>query len=245
MAGFSKWIGGGLGWAFFGPIGGLLGFALGAVIDNIEVSTQTVQGNRPKPNNTTTGDFLVSLLVLVAAVMKADGKILKSELDYVKLYLRRNFNEEDTLEALRILKKLLEQNIPLTEVCLQVKTNLNYASRLELIHFLYGIALSDQSVSKDELRVIVQIATLTGITENDQRSIKSMFIEETDWAYKILEIEKTASDEELKKAYRKMAVKYHPDKVAYLGEEVKKSATEKFQKVNEAYEKIKKDRGLV
>jgi DnaJ like chaperone protein len=66
-----------------------------------------------------------------------------------------------------------------------------------------------------------------------------------DWAYKSLEIEPSATDEEIKKAYRRMAKKYHPDKVNELGEDVKKSATEKFRSINEAYESLKKQRGFV
>jgi len=65
-----------------------------------------------------------------------------------------------------------------------------------------------------------------------------------DWAYKSLEIEPTATDDEIKKAYRKMAKKYHPDLVNELGEDVKKSATEKFRSINEAYESLKKQRGI-
>ncbi len=71
-----------------------------------------------------------------------------------------------------------------------------------------------------------------------------MFVPETDSSYKILEIERTASNDEVKKAYRKMAMKYHPDKVSHLGEDYRKSADEKFKKVNEAYEKIKKERNM-
>ena len=242
MAGFSKWIGGGLGLVFFGPIGGLLGFALGAVIDTVEVKTLT-QGGQNMP--TTAGDFMVSLLVLMAAVIKADGKIMRSELEYVKAYLSRNFSEDDALEALQLLKKLLEQDIHLGDVCNQIKGGLNYPSRLELLHLLFGIAMADKVLDKSELFVIEEIATRLGITENDLKSIKSMFVPDTDSAYQVLEIERTATDEDVKKAYRKMAIKYHPDKVAYLGDDVKKSANEKFQKVNEAYEKIKKERGLV
>jgi DnaJ like chaperone protein len=240
MAGFGKWIGGGLGWVFGGPIGGILGFALGAVIDNVEVKKISTN-NMP----TTAGDFMISLLVLMAAVMKADGKIMKSELDFVKTYLLRNFDEDDAAEALKILKEILEKPIPLADVCNQIREHVNYSSRLQLIHLLYGIALADKSISREEMQTIEEICGRLGIHLADQRSIKSMFIEETDWAYKVLEIEKSATDEEIKKAYRKMAVKYHPDKVAYLGEEIRKTANEKFQKVNEAYEKIKKERNLV
>jgi DnaJ like chaperone protein len=83
-----------------------------------------------------------------------------------------------------------------------------------------------------------------GISEKDFESIKAMFFKDTKSAYKILEITPDASDEELKKAYRKMAIKYHPDKVSHLGEDVQKAAKEKFQQLNAAYEAIKKERGL-
>jgi DnaJ like chaperone protein len=71
-----------------------------------------------------------------------------------------------------------------------------------------------------------------------------MYYKDTTSAFKILEIESTATDDEVKKAYRKMAMKYHPDKVRGLGEQHEKSANEKFLKVQEAYEQIKKERGI-
>lgn len=237
MAGFGKWIGGGLGWAFGGPIGGLLGFAIGAVIDSVEVKKISTMP-------TTAGDFMLSMLVLMAAIMKADGKVMRSELDYVKAYLIRNFGDDDAAEALSLLREILAKPIPLADVCAQIKGHLNYASRLQLLHLLFGIALADKSISRDEINVIDEISARLGINPADLTSLKSMFIEETDWAYKVLEIEKSATNDEIKKAYRKMAVKYHPDKVAYLGDDIRKSANEKFQKVNEAYEKVKKERGI-
>jgi DnaJ like chaperone protein len=72
-----------------------------------------------------------------------------------------------------------------------------------------------------------------------------MFIPETNSAYKILEVDPSVTNDELKKAYRKMAMKYHPDKVSHLGEDFRKTADEKFKKVNEAYEKIKKERNII
>ena len=238
MAGFGKWIGGGLGWVFGGPIGAFLGFAIGAVFDNVEVHT-----GQKMP--TTTGDFMISLLVLMAAVMKADGKIMKSELDYVKTYLRRTFGEEDTAEALKLLKDILAKPIPLADVCEQIRNHADYSTRLQLLHLLYGIALADGIITPDEVETIEEICARLGINKADMDSIKSMFIEEIDWAYKVLEVEKTATNDEIKKAYRNMAIKYHPDKVSYLGEDIRKTATEKFQKVNEAYEKVKKEKGIV
>jgi DnaJ like chaperone protein len=59
-----------------------------------------------------------------------------------------------------------------------------------------------------------------------------------------LEIDSSATDDEVKKAYRKQAMKHHPDKVSHLGEEIRKAAEEKFQKLNEAYERIKSARGI-
>jgi DnaJ like chaperone protein len=238
MSGFSKWIGAGLGWAFGGPIGGILGFTLGAILDGVEVKSTGI-------TRTTSGDFIVSLLVLMASVMKADGKVLKSELDYVKKYLLQSFGEEDASEALKLLKEILIKPIPLNDVCNQIRYHIDYSSRLQLIHLLFGIAKADGFISPEEVNAIEDIGRRLEINSADFVSIKSMFVSDTNWAYKVLEIDNSASKDEIKKAYRQMAVKYHPDKVAYLGDEIKKTANEKFKKVNEAYEKIKKERGIV
>ena len=241
MGNFVKWIGGGLGWVFGGPIGGLIGFLFGTVIDS--VTTQSVQVNQGR---TTPGDYAISLLVLIAAVMKADGKIMKSELDHVKKFLVQNFGLDGTQEALTILKDLLKQEIPVEDVCEQIAQKLDYSSRLQLMHFLYGLSHSDGRMEQAELNLIQRIANALGIKPSDNESIESMFVGNTlEAAYKILEVEPSATDDEVKKAYRKMAVAYHPDKVAYLGEEFRRAANEKFQKLNEAYEKIKKERGIV
>ena len=243
MAKIGKWITGGLGWAFFGPIGGILGFVVGSMIDNTQVISgrQEYQAGQP----TTQGGYVMSLLVLVAAVMKADGKVLKSELDYTKDFLVRSFGPAAAAEAIKILRDLLNQNIPVTEVSQQIRKNMDHPSRLQLLHFLFGIAAADGQVHESEHQLIAHIAQQMGISEKDYQSIEAMFVANTDAAYKILEIESTATEDELKKAYRRMAIKYHPDKVHYLGEDVQNAANEKFQKVNEAWEIIKKQRGIV
>lgn len=235
MASYEKWIAGGLGWAFLGPVGGLIGFALGALLD---------RGQQPAKGMTTEADFKVSLLILIAAILKADGKVLRSELDIVKLFLVRHFGEDNARDALQLLKELLSRDIPVDEVCQQMNQNLDYPSKLELMHLLFNIAIADQLVTEPEWRLIERIASLLGIQQADLQSIKSMFIEDSKWAYQTLEIESSATVEEIKKAYRKMALKFHPDRVIHLGEDVQKSATERFRKVSDAYEKLKKERNF-
>jgi len=241
MTKFGKWIGLGLGWAVGGPVGGILGLALGSIFDS---GTSFAQRERITRTQTVRGDYAASLLVLVAAVMKADGRVMKSELDYVRSYFRTRFGEDTSAEAIIMLRDILKQEILLRDVAQQLAQRLDYSYRLEMLHFLFGIASSDGSVSEAEQRVISKIRDYMRISDSDYKSIEAMFISQTDSAYKILEIDPASSDEDVKKAYRRMAMKYHPDKVSHLGEDFKKVANEKFRKVKEAYDKIKKERGI-
>lgn len=244
MSNYGKLIGAGLGWALGGPIGALIGFIAGTFLDNTTViATHSYDEEIPR-HHTRKGDFAMSLLVLSAAVMKADGKILKSELEYVKRFFVRQFGVSQTKEMLGILKEILLKNIPVQDVCAQIQYNMQYPLRLQLLHYLFGIASADSAVTADEIHLLEKIAHYLGINKNDFISISAMFQANSDSHYKILEIEKNATNDEVKKAYRKMAVKYHPDKVTHLGEEFQKAAKEKFQNVQQAYEKIKKERGI-
>ncbi|MCK5465150.1 MAG: TerB family tellurite resistance protein [Bacteroidales bacterium] len=237
MGKYGKWIGGGLGWALLGPLGGVLGFVVGSMFDRSDGQQRVFSG-------TTHGDFTMSLLTLTAAVMKADGRILKSELEYVREYFSKSFGPAASQEAMLYLRDLLKQEIPLRDVCYQIKHRLDHSSRLQLLHFLFGVSKADGKVHPREVEIIEKIAGYLGISAKDMGSIKAMFYEDTDAAYRVLEIEASVKDDEVKKAYRKMANKYHPDKVAYLGEDIRKAAGEKFRKVKNAYETIKKDRGM-
>lgn len=238
---FGKWLGGGLGFVMGGPIGGLLGFLVGSVIDGTTVQTSTY---RSAPANTSQGDFGMSLLVLVAAVMKVDGKVVKSELDYVKKFFVSQFGNESAKQALLMLKDILKQEIPVKDVCLQISRNMDYPSRLQLLHLLFNLSQADSEIHGSEAEILEKISGYLGVNKNDFQSIRNMFIPETDSSYKILEIDPSGSNEDVKKAYRRMAMKYHPDKVSHLGDDFRKSADEKFKKVNEAYDKIKKERGM-
>jgi DnaJ like chaperone protein len=242
MGFFGKWLGGGLGFVMGGPIGGLLGFLVGSMIDSTTITTSTYTSH---PQRTTQGDFGMSLLVLVAAVMKADGKVVKSELDYVKQFFVRQFGQESAKEALLMLKDIIKQEIPVRDVCVQISRNMDYSSRLQLLHLLFNVSLADSTIHPSEIEIIEKISSYLGVAGGDYTSIKNMFIPETDSSYKILETEPSSTNDEVKKAYRRMAMKYHPDKVSHLGDDFRKTAEEKFKKVNEAYDKIKKERNMV
>lgn len=249
-----KWILGVLGFTMGGPIGAILGALLGTAIDNAVVITDSrtyTGGDSPWGTSSTqpratAGDIRVSILILIACVMKADGRLLKSELDHVKAFLRANYDEAGAKQALQMLKELLKKDIDCASVSRQIGQYVDYSTRLEILHMLLDLANVDGDFDTREEAVIEQIAAGMNISASDLDSLKALYqkSKDADWAYRALGIERSATDDEVKKAYRAMALKYHPDKVGGAGEEVVKNATEKFRAVNEAYEAIKAERGF-
>ncbi len=235
----SSLLGAGLGWWIGGPVGAILGFVVGTFTDNI--SDEYVS---PHAGGSPRDGFVASLMVLIAAVMKADGKVVQAELNFVKKYLRRAFGEENSAQALLMLRDILKKDVPINDVCYQIKQHVDYNSRVELVHMLFGVANADGHLPDSEINVIHQIAYGIGLSTSDYEALLNMYYKSTEWAYKVLDVDSTMSNEEIKKAYRKMAIKFHPDKVAHLGEEFQVTAKEKFQKVNEAFESIRKERNM-
>lgn len=253
--GIGKWISGAIGWALGGPIGALIGYSLGALLENSSADVAGASGGAGASGRFTSSgrgnsyteqrnSFMVSLLVLSAAVMKADGKVMRSELDYVKGFIRANFGEVAVGESLKILQDLLQKNIDLPQVCAQIKLYMDVSQRLQLLHFLVGIAQADGHVSSSELDALKRIALYLGISERESESVFAMFGNKLEDAYKVLELSPDATDEQIKKAYKKMALKHHPDRVEALGADVRKAAEEKFKAISVAYETIKKERGF-
>ena len=234
-----KLLWGGLGWVVAGPIGAILGYAYGSMNSypkNENFGSSTGRRYSPKTRH---GDFVISVLVLLAKVMKADGKLLKSELDYVKDFLIQQFGVLQAKELMMVFKDILDQEYPLRDVCRQIQRSMDHPSRLELIHILYGLSAADGDVHEKEVQVIQAIANYLNINKNDYESIKATFAKDHGAPYRILEIDESANEEEVKKAFRKMANKYHPDKVSHLGKEMQDLAEEKFKAVNDAYQQIK------
>jgi DnaJ like chaperone protein len=242
LKGWNKWLWGGLGWTIGGPIGGIIGFALGSMAD--DQGTAVRRGKKDTNGETRPGDFGVVLLVLFGAVMKVDNRLLQSELEYVKKFFLRQFGAEHAKERMLLFREILKQTYSLPEVCYQVRSHLDYASKVQLLHMLFGLSMADGEAHPAEVEAIESIAQYLGVRQADYDSVRAMFIKDRSSAYKILEVDTAASDEEVKKAYRRMAVKFHPDKVHHLGPDFQKDAQEKFKKINAAYEEIKRQRGL-
>ncbi|MBI49264.1 MAG: molecular chaperone DjlA [Crocinitomicaceae bacterium] len=240
MADYGKWVGGALGWALGGPIGALLGYQVGKMFQGF-----TSSDGEPSvfEKRTQRGDFSMALVVLSAAVMKADGKIMKSELKYVKSFLRVNFGPKEAEQLTLLLRSVLKENIDYRKVASQIRFHMDHPKRMLLLQYLYGISNADGEVHPQELDIIRFIAKYLGISDKDRLSIEQAYHSVSD-PYKVLEITRDSTDTDVKKAYRKLAVKFHPDKIGNLGEGPRKKAKERFIQIQEAYEQIKKVRGF-
>ncbi len=256
-----KWILAAGGYFLLGKnfLGAILGFFIGNLIDNYQNVVRTAKTQAQKEGRSynpedlfqyyqqrsSQNDIPTMLMALSAAIMKADGKVLKAELDYVKLFLNNQFGPGYASTHLKTLKHFIDSDdIPLQQICLDIKMRTMPEVRVQLIHYLFGIAKSDGTVSTSEINVLNQIASMMGVPAIEFESVKNMFYRDVNSDYAVLGIGSEATDDEVKKAYRQMAIKFHPDKVASMGEEYQKGAKEKFQKIQEAYENIKKNRNM-
>ncbi|CAM1360470.1 Molecular chaperone DjlA [Tenacibaculum litopenaei] len=249
MGKFAKWLGAGAGFTMGGPIGAIIGFVVGSFIDGVSVEDlkaeqREYQQNTGNRSQAQSGDFEISLLVLASIVIKADGRIDQRELDFVRQYFVSLYGKTRANNAFKLFKGIVKKDVSARQVCIQIREYMSHSSRLQLLHFLFGIAQADGHVAPIEEETIHKISYYLYISDRDFTSIRAMFEQKSESAYEILEIERTASDSEIKQAYRKMVKKYHPDKLVGLGEEHVKMGKQKFQKVQEAYEKINNERGF-
>lgn len=267
--GLGKWIGGFVGWMAGGPLGALAGYALGSLFE----SATATDGDGTQGGGDGTGhdggayggngydagernSFLFSLLAMSSYIICADGRIMHSEMEYVRRFLRTNFGEAAVTQGEQVLLKLFERKKQLDlrspqafrntirECGEQIAANMEYGQRLQLLDFLVGIAKADGRVTPDEAAALKEAARFMHLTEQEADSLLNLGGQSPADAYKVLEITPSATDDEVKKAYRRLALKHHPDRVASLGEDVQKAAEEKFKQITEAYELIKKERGI-
>lgn len=256
-----KWIGGIVGWMTGGAFGALAGFALGHMFDKglDSVSDESNSGERSfsdvygQPDDGGRNNFLFALLVLMAYIIRADGKVMHSEMEFVRNFLRNNFGEGAVAQGEQILIKLFNEQKrqgtanfrnTVRQCCQQIAMNMQYAERLQLLSFLSAISKADGRVTNDEVIAIKECALWMQISMADTESMFNLGGDTLDDAYKVLGISPTATDDEVRRAYRKLALQHHPDRVATLGEDIRRAAEQKLQKINEAKERIYKERGM-
>ena len=269
-----KWIGGFLGFINAGPLGALAGIALGALFDmgldrvnqsgtngeniNNEYDNNDFSptGNRQNTSNYYEGQrnsFLFSLLVLASYVIRADGRVMHSEMETLRHFLRNNFGRLAVEQGEQIILNLFEQQKRMGlhqfreiihESCMQIGINMDYSQRLQLLNFLTMLAKADGEVAVVEIEALRNIAVWMGLNATEADTMLNLKKDDINSAYKVLAVSPSATDEEIKKAYRKMALQHHPDRVAALGEDIRLAAEKKFQEINDAKEKIYRSRGL-
>ena len=269
---FAKWIGGILGFLISGPLGALAGYVLGSFFDGpdtIEFQDEQNRNNRYSQNNDRyerdsgvnmgqRNSFLFSLLVLTSYIIKADGKVMHSEMEHVRRFLTINFGENARVQGEEILNKLFEQQKKLEaerigsyrdivmQSCAQIASNMSYGQRLQLLSFLAEVIKADGIIAPVEVNALREIARAMRMSDNDVDSLLNLqdSSKSLEAAYKVFGLSPDASDDEVRKAYRALALKHHPDRVATLGEDVRKAAEKKFQEINAAKDLIYKSRGL-
>ena len=228
----NRWLFAILGYTLFRLPGAIIGFFLGSFFS-------------PRSIKISNRDFEINLLALASLVIKADGKVSQKELDFVRAYFVSAYGKNRANEVFKIFNQNFKnKGISLNKISNLFNLGLNYESKLQVIHFLFGIAKADGSISQQEINKLLEFSNLFKLSYADFLSIKAMFIKEVDNDYKILELDKSASDEEIKKSYRSLAKKHHPDKVQHLGEAYVNAAQDKFQKIQKAYQNIKVKRGF-
>lgn len=146
--------------------GGLFGFIIGSLIDRTtsKSGASNSSGGRKAGfqdafeyyrQQSSRYDIQTMLMALSASVMKADGKVLKIELDFVKRFFASQFGNRFTSEHLQILKNFLDSDkIPLQEICADIRTRMPSEVRVQLIHYLFSIAKADGDVAPAEMNII-------------------------------------------------------------------------------------------
>lgn len=243
-----RWIAAILGYSIFRFPGAIIGFLLGSLIENFRSTKKGGSFNtvfKQQRETVSPADFELNLLSLASLVIKADGNVSQEELDFVRKYFVQSYGKERANATFKIFNEVInKRQLSAQNICSLLRQRMRYESRLQMLHFLFSIAKADGHVSDPEVREINNISNFLGINFRDFESIKAMFFNNPDSAYKILEIERTSTESEIKKAYRTMVKKYHPDKLQHMDEVYRNGAEEKFRKVREAYEQLQKERSF-
>ena len=179
-----------------------------------------------------------AILVLAADVIRCNRNYTAETEKFIYDFLVKQFGAVGVKHKISSIAEHLDVGTePLTKIsCKELKMLTTHDSRMTIIEFLFGVAVADDFVNAKETRCIHRIATYLGISDKDFKELREHFISENN-PFKILGIEEGASFEQVRVAYRKMVLKFHPDKrKSHITET---EASLKFREIQRAFETIK------
>jgi DnaJ like chaperone protein len=236
MPKYEKWLGAGLGWVVTGnPLGSLLGYFAAGML-NSEPPYKT------KKDEKGVSEFEAGLMVLASHLIKIDGNVTSEEIAFTQHFLNVHFDEKYSRQRAQMFSQCLVKEYDLNVVCDQLRTYTKHDTRVQVVRFLFELATSDGEISEREHFFIFKIAGYLNINDVDFRKLKSEHFVRTVSVYEVLGVTRKNTFAEIRNAYRKLVLKYHPDRNVQLSEEEKKKLSLKLQEIKTAYELIKSER---
>ncbi len=249
-------LGGSLGYYIFGPLGAIIGAAIGSNVERGNGGSRRTYPGSSRPTGKTVNPlvaqqaFLVAMISLAAKVAKADGKVTPDEIRSFDRFLQQNLNmpADERRVAARIFNEARDSTTPAASFARQIRDILGHQPQRmrDLITLLLMIALADGHLDPAEERLIREITRELGLNARDYDDALQALRPQgsLDDAYATLGLTPEVDNTAIKTAYRRLAKEYHPDVLAGRGlsEDFQKFAAEKMSAVNTAYEAIRKAR---
>ncbi|GAX61687.1 heat shock protein [Candidatus Scalindua japonica] len=237
-----KAIGAGLGFLFGGPFGAILGTMTGDFFDK---SLKQTPIGMPSSNQEKSLNFITHLVGILVSIAKADGRVSTQEINVIeRAFVSFGFQGEDLSFIRNLINQTSRVDLDLRAVSYEFKQYSSYEERLSLLRIVYLVAFADKVLHPNEERMINDIISFVEINADDAFEIRAEFCSDNDKHYRILNVTRNSSMEDIKKSYRHLSKQYHPDRVSHLGDEFTRLASDKFQIINNAYEEIKKEKGF-
>lgn len=254
MSWLGKMIGGTIGFALGGPLGAVAGAAFGHTF--VDKKEERYLSSRPGTRETLSSNeeaqlvFFTAVFSMLAKLCKADGRVSENEISAIETFMKRDLhldlNSQST--AINIFKQALNSPESFEGFAIQFYSTFRTQSNIIdlMMDILLRVSTADGKISNEEETILLSAIRIFNYSDSDYERFKSRYVKKTNKYYAVLKCDETASDEEIKKQYRKLATEYHPDKIEAKGlpEEFIKFANDKFSEIQEAYDAVKKERGI-